>query len=91
MEFKLEGASRSRLCQPGMTTSKGPFIIYAGGWAGKNKRGRGVGGSRQFHDSPRGGGREEIGVQEGGGLSDFTILFYLKEMCSLLSPVLNGT
>ena len=24
------------------------------------------------------------------GLSDFTILFYLKEMCSLLSAVLNG-
>ena len=26
-----------------------------------------------------------------GGLSDFTILFYFKEMCSLLSVVLNGT
>ena len=26
-----------------------------------------------------------------GGLSDFTILFYFKEMCSLLSAVLNGT
>ena len=47
-------------------------------------------GSRQFQDSPRGGGHEEIAVQE-GGLSDFTILFYFKEMCSLLSAVLNGT
>ena len=27
----------------------------------------------------------------GGGLSDFTILFYFKEMCSSLSAVLNGT
>ena len=36
------------------------------------------------------GGYEELGVQE-GGLSDFTILFYFKEMCSLLSAVLNGT
>ena len=27
----------------------------------------------------------------GGALSDFTILFYFKEMCSLLSAVLNGT
>ena len=26
----------------------------------------------------------------GGGLSDCTILFYFKEMCSLLSAVLNG-
>ena len=25
------------------------------------------------------------------GLSNFTILFYFKEMCSLLSAVLNGT
>ena len=25
------------------------------------------------------------------GLSDFTILFYFKEMCLLLSAVLNGT
>ena len=38
-----------------------------------------------------GRGHEEIGVQEGGGLSDFTILFHVKEMCSLLSAVLNGT
>ena len=36
------------------------------------------------------GGHEDIGVQE-GELSDFTILFYFKEMCSLLSAVLNGT
>ena len=34
------------------------------------------------------GGHEEIGVQE-GGLSDCTILFYFKEMCSLLSAVLK--
>ena len=27
----------------------------------------------------------------GGGLSDFTVLFYFKEMCSLLSAVLNVT
>ena len=26
-----------------------------------------------------------------GGLSYFTTLFYFKEMCSLLSAVLNGT
>ena len=48
------------------------------------------GGSRQFQDSPK-GGHEEIGVQEdGGGLSYFTILFFFKEMCSLLWAVLNG-
>ena len=59
--------------------SKGPFIIYAGG----------EGGSRQFQDTPRGVRRKL--VYKSGGLSDFTILFYFKEMCSLLSAVLNGT
>ena len=65
--------------------NKGPFIIYAGGWAGKN-RGEGV----TPISGQSEGGHDEIGVQE-GGLSDFTILFYFKEICSLLSAVLNGT
>ena len=30
-------------------------------------------------------------VYKRGGLSDFTVLFYFKEMCSLLWAVLNGT
>ena len=58
-----------------------------GGWAGKNK-GWG-GGSRQFQDSPRGVMRK-LAYKRGGGLSDFTILFYFKEMCSLLSAVLRA-
>ena len=66
----------------GQLDNKGPFIIFPGGGL---TRIRGEG-SRQFQDSPR-GGHEEIGVQE-GGLSDFTILFYFKKMCSLLSAVL---
>ena len=31
--------------------NRGPFIIYAGGWADKSKGGKG---SRQFQDSPGG-------------------------------------
>ena len=65
---------------------KGPFIVYAGGGLARIRRG---GTPISGHSE---GGHEEIGVQEGGGgLSDFTILFYFKEMCSLLSAVLNGT
>ena len=67
---------------------KGPFIIYAWGWAGKNKEG---GGGVTPISGQSEGGHEKIGVREGGGLSNFTILFYFKEMSSLLSAVLNGT
>ena len=51
---------------------------------------RGEEGHANFRTVQGGGGEEEIGIQE-GGLSDFTISFYFKEMCSLLSAVLNGT
>ena len=33
----------------------------------------------------------KLAYKRGGGLSDFTILSYFKEMCSLLSAVTNGT
>ena len=57
-----------------LLSNRGPFTIYAGGWAGKNK-GRG---SRQFQDSRR-GGHEEIGVQEGGGCLILQFCFILKK------------
>ena len=53
------------------------------GEAGKNK-----GGSHQFQDSPKGVMRK---LAYKMGLSDFTILFYFKAMCSLSSAVLNDT
>ena len=62
-----------------------PFIIYAGGWADKSKGGGVTPISGQSEGESSGNWRTR------GGLSDFTILFYFKEMCSLLSAVLNGT
>ena len=44
--------NKSNIRQPWRSILKGPFIIYAWGWDGKNKKGGG--GSRQFQDSPRG-------------------------------------
>ena len=53
---------------------KGPLIIYAGG-AGKN----GGGGHANFR-TVRGRVMTKLAYKR-GGLSDFTILFYFKEMC----------
>ena len=61
----------------------GGGLARMGGWGHANFR------------TVRGGIIRKLAYKEGagggGGLSDFTILFYFKEMCSLLSAVLNGT
>ena len=48
-----------------------------------------VGGHANFRTV--GGGVMRKLAYKRGGLSDFTILFYFKETCLLLSAVLNGT
>ena len=55
--------------------NKGPFIIYAGGWADKNKGGgRGHANFRIVQ-----GGHEEIGVQEGGSCLILQFCFISKK------------
>ena len=68
--------NKSNIRQPWRSILKGPFIIYAWGWDGKNKEG---GGGVTPISGQSKGGHEEIGLQEGCGCLILPFCFISKK------------